>query len=215
MKLDIKLEMPRLVLTVKNETAVLDAVGATIARRVVQRTQAGQGAAGSLSQPKAGDHPPLRASGALIAGIGYTLVLKAGDAFGTQILGGTAVIAASGRRPDNGDGFTQHKIRLAKERTRKLRAAAIIGALFEHASSGSTSHASLKSKGRGIKVGKIRSRTVVDNASLAAILANPPRDKRARNGGRAVYNVFELNDGDKEAAARAVEQVIKVEIEGR
>lgn len=177
---------------VVNEVAVVTEMTAHMLSRIRARTAAGQGADGRL--PAAKDTGAvLERSGSFLASFGMRVRHKASGVEG--------VVRALGPRPRDERGTIRRRVAAAKERTSALRARAE-AAVARTSSRGQRLAEGLSADERAeyraglslsrnrITLSRLRSRTVVDQGSLAAILSVPPRDPNGRKGGRGTYRVF-------------------------
>ena len=104
------------------------------------------------------------------------------------------VVFAQGARDDVKDVLG--KKRRARERTKQMRAAAVLGEAFGAMATGRGISSDFKrnKKKAGISLGRMRVHVVSTNAHLAGVLSVPPKDRRGKNGRRGVYRVFEASD---------------------
>ena len=181
--LHARISIPQFAARIPNTLDVVHRMTSAVADAVRERTARGEGSRGPLPPPKDGGRA-LQRTGSLLASIGFLVQERSGRVRG--------LVRALGPRPVAERAQIKRKKAAAARRTRSLRAAA---------------------RARGVvRVGSIRLRTVVDQGSLVAILSRAPRDKRARNGGRAIYAVFEATDRDVAAANRAAVGSVKLEL---
>ena len=168
-----------------NERDVIELASAAISSNVKRRLSQGRGANGSLPSPKDGGHA-LDRTGQLKNSIGY--VMREKTAKGGKVVH-WGVVRALGDRSDRATRDAS-----SKARTKKLRAAHVIGVTMSELSSGKQS--AKRGKRGNILVSSIRARSASTNGALVAILAQPPKDKRSVNGHRATYILFEENEDD-------------------
>lgn len=198
MKLKATITVPELRLVIKNEREVVAAMASTVADSVKARAVAGTG----LPSPKDGGRAYNR-SGTLTASIGFSEPKQ------TKSGVWRSIVRAYGARPV-GENVAK-KVSRARERTKALRASAILGASLR--SLAGQTVAGLKKTGAGIKLARIRVRAGMTNAAVAAILSVEPKDKRSVAGGRKIYRVFEALDREARAAERVARATMKPVLE--
>jgi len=160
----VKVDLPAgLTLTVENERALLEALARQQARAVRMRAIQQRGATlAPLPRPKDGGLA-WHESGALIASIGVVSRMRRGRP--------EALVRPLGERTGRDFGAA---VKRARERTKALRAAAVLGAVLRDVGSASSGASGLPAKpARKLKLSKVRRRAVVDNAGLAAVLSQP------------------------------------------
>lgn len=185
------------------------AMARTVSRAVKRSTLAGFDAHGRrLPKPKDGGRA-LQRSGVFVRSI-KMLKSKRARAVKSPHTGKIAIpkyhVFADGVR----DKKNLAKLRrLAREKTKQARAAAVLGEAFGALATGRgvSSDFTRSKRGAGIKLGKIRFRVVNKNSQIAAILSVKPKDKRAKNGNRGIYRVFEASDRYRVKARDAAAKV--------
>lgn len=212
----IGLRVPDYRLVVGNELEADLAAAAQIQSNVIQRLQAGEGATGALPPTKDG-RPGIR-SGELAASIGI-LQRERRTKSGSKI---SVVVRPLGKRTGNTDQRSEKKEtfaadvevrrRAAAQKQKALRAAVAASVLVRALANGSASVAHMLTKAGRLKVSKLRVRTADTNAALAGILSQPPKDKRAKAGGRGQYRIMQANQQDREDAAREVARTLAVSL---
>lgn len=196
MKLSVQVTAPQLQLLVANPRETVEAMTRDVVAQVRDRTRRGQGADKALPAPKDGGQP-LRRTGSLQASIGY--VMRTARGTGAPV----GVVRALGPRPKVERADIQRKRAAAARRTAEGRAAFAEVALG--AGGAARSHYERQAR-------RYRVRTAVDQASLAAILSTPPRDLRARNGGRAIYIVFRAREDEVRRARDVANRTVRVSL---
>mgnify|MGYP003658500989 CR=1 FL=1 len=188
MKVEVTLDRP-LSLYLSNEHEAVSRATETILRRVIARTRQGVGAKGPLPRPDDGG-PPMVETGTLRDSISMKVELsKTGRPAG--------YVFAFGRRPDDERRAITRGRKSARVRTKILREA-----------KARTLPLILSRKSLWRAVRQTQVRTVVDNASLAAILSVPSKHRPAR----VVYRVFEATEAEQHEAAAVVRSVLKAEL---
>jgi hypothetical protein len=188
MKVEVTLDRP-LELYLSNEHEAVARATESILRRVVSRTKQGVGARGPLPRPDDGG-PPMVDTGTLRDSISMRVAItKTGRPEG--------YVFAFGRRPDDERRAISRGRKSARARTKILREA-----------KARTLPLVLSRKAIWRAIRQTQVRTVVDNASLAAILSVPSKHRPAR----VVYRVFEATDAEQQEAAAVVRSVLKAEL---
>jgi hypothetical protein len=176
----------------ENEEGAIAVAADRIRAELTTRLEKGVGARGTLPNPKDGGQAMQR-SGRVLSSIGVVIKKNRKSETAQWI----AFVRALGDRPAQEVG---NKRAAAREKQRQLRAAASIGfALASLTAGGQAAIAKYRRKkqskdGQAFRLGGLRIRAGLTNASVAAILSQPPVDKRARNGQRKQYRVFESNE---------------------
>lgn len=201
--LKFHVEVPEMRPRYANEREVIGLMTTRLMGRVKARAASGRGVDGPM--PASKDGSTYRDSGTLIASIA-SVVRERRTKAGTSFEG---VVRPFGARPPSEDAATRARKRGARQRQAQLRAAAVIGGFLQHANA-PDSVLGRKRRGTGIRLSRIRSRTVVDNASLAAILSVPAKDKRA--AGRGVYRPFGAREDEQEEIAAIARATLVVEL---
>ena len=193
--------IPDLVFEVTNEAETVARM-ARASSKAVKRSTLGARDAHGRKMPKPKDagsdqNPSGRAlirTGRLVSNIRDAKKKRRGKKAATKKQPVTYVVKSEGKRPDSENVAAKKK--RAREKTKQMRAAAVLGEAFGNLGSGrGVSDAfETKKKGKGIKLTRMRTRTADTNAALAGILSAPPKDKRAKAGNRAIYRVFEASD---------------------
>jgi hypothetical protein len=191
--------VPDLTFEVVNELQTVAGMAAAISQAVKAATKAGKDAHGKkMPKPKdAGskENPngkTLNRTGRLIGNITHAKkkAKKSKTGKKPQI---RYAVKSGGKRPASENVATKKK--RARDKTKQLRAAAVLGEAFGTLSGrGISSEFQRKKRGPGIKLGRIRLRTADTNAALAGILSAEPKDKRSIAGNRAQYRVFEASN---------------------
>jgi hypothetical protein len=189
-------------LVYENEREVAEAMGQAIHQKLTTRLAFGLGAHGRLPTPNDGGKPLIR-TGTAAASIGVGINEKNGKV--------SAVVRAFGDRPENEN--VGAKVARAKRKTKEMRAATAVALTLQSLSGRSVAERFVRKKptksGNVFKLSSIRVRTADTNAALFGILSVPPKDPRAKNGGRGVYRVFEKTDYYMEVAAAAARRVAR------
>lgn len=198
-------------LKIQNEEETVRAMGEVVKTDLERNLAAGRGARGALPRPKDGGRPMFR-TGLLAKSINVVMRQRGrrrgfiGPMRDDSAYEWSAAVYATGDRPDA-------KQRRANDRrnTKERRQRATEEALADLAAGRSSPflrRVPTKS-GNIFKLGRVRSRSGHTNAAVAAILSQPPKDLRAKNGDRAQYRVFEPTQQQKVAAARVAQKVMR------
>lgn len=193
----VKVVLPAgLRLTVENERALLEALGRAQASNVRMRAIAQMGVTGPLPRPRDGGLA-WHESGALLSSIGTVSRVRRGRP--------EVIVRPLGARTGRDFGAA---VRRARERTKQLRAAAVIGAALQSLGGASSGGGSSK-PARKLRLSKIRRRAVVDNAGLAAVLSKPdPRPGRRSNR----YVVMGASRSDEQEIEATTRRLIRVNL---
>jgi len=187
------IRVPRLTgLRLKNEPSVLQQMVGTLAPAVRGRAQRGEGVAGPLPAPKDGGRAYNR-TGQLGASITGSIRQR-----GERYVG---VVRPSGDRRDRDVGAARAR---ARDRTKAMRAAAVLGAALQQLGAGL--------ERTRVRVGRIRARAVDTNAALAAVLSVPPKDPNGIKGGRGVYVVMQPTLAEQNESMNIVNRALLVEL---
>ena len=195
MLLEFDILLPDLALELDGEALTVAAMASAIAAEVKSRAARGVGAQGNLPKPKDGGRPLWR-TGTLIRSI---------EALPSARDPTRWAVRATGDRPTEERGAT--KVAGAKARTKALRAERV-GA-FIAANPTRALALGKRELRKELKLGKVRVRAADTNAALAGILSVPPRDKRAKAGGRKPARVLEANDDYRQLGARVAAAIIQ------
>lgn len=215
MELDFIVGISAFNLEIENEEETVREMGEAIRDDVQRGLARGQGARGSLPRPKDGGRALYR-TGTLANSIGVVLRQKGrqrtiGPLRSEAAYAWSSVVRALGDRPPEEN--SAKKLKSAARNTKRLRAEKIAELTEEHAKGNVIESRWLRKvptkKGQIFRVGKIRRRAAVTNAALAAVLSQPPRDLRSKNGGRKEYRVFEPNVARQRAALEAAKRVMR------
>lgn len=201
----------------RNARETVGAMTTRLRQRIAARTAAGQDADGPLPPSKDGN-PALQRTRTLLGAIGQTVKWQprasvrktmgpARESDGDWV----GVVRAFGARPADEAEAVDRKKAAARARTQQLRVAAVLGGFLQHMNAPS-SVLGRKRRGPGIRLSRVRVRTVVDNMSLAAILSVPPKDKRGIAGKRASYRVFLARESEHEESAQIAQTMLVVEL---
>jgi hypothetical protein len=202
-------------LELENEEETLREMGEAIRDDVQRGLASGRGSRGALPRPKDGGRALYR-TGTLANSIGVVLRQKArqrtiGPMRNESAYAWSSIVRALGDRPPEEN--TARKVKSAARNTKRLRAEKIAELTEKHARGDVIESRWLRKvptkKGQIFKVGKIRRRAAITNAGLAAVLSQPPRDLRSKNGGRKEYRVFEPNLARQRAALAAAKRVMR------
>ena len=190
---EIKAEIPDLTLEIENEPEVVGIMARTIAEEITGRLERGRGSKGALQRPKDGGKPLIK-TGELLGSI---------EGYPSKRDPKSWVVAPTGKRTGDEIAFKKKSARLKTKRMRQRKR----DAMFMRAQRSPELMAKLdgmtrRQRTKMLKLSEIRFRTADTNAALAAILSVAPKDKRAKNGKRAEYRVFEQVAEDFEKASR-------------
>lgn len=181
-------------LTVENERALLEALGRAQASNVRMRAIAQMGVSGALPRPRDGGLA-WHESGALLASIGTVSRVRRGRP--------EVIVRPLGQRIGRDFGAA---VKRARESTKRLRAAAVLGAALQSMAGASSGGGNAKPAGK-VKLSKLRRRAVVDNAGLAAVLSKPdPRPGRRTNR----YVVMGASKSDEQEIETTTRRLIRV-----
>ena len=194
--------VPEFGLEILNEAEAVAAMAHAIALDVGARADRGVGAAGALPKPKAGG-TAYKSTGLLISSISAQPSKRNPKRW---------TVFATGDRPKDEGG--KEKAKRARKRTKNLRAARVRDALAND-KTGRLASLGKRALGKELKLGKLRRRAATTNAALAGILSVQAKDKRAKNGDRGEYRVFEANDRYRRIGQRAAARHTRVELRSK
>lgn len=183
----IDVKMPAFAFSVENEVDIITRATSAITANVRSRLASGMGAHGALPSPKDGGRAMNR-SGQLAGSIGYRVDEKSAKNGKRAAVG---VVRAMG---DRSDAATRKAS--SKARQKMLRAAFVLGESMANVVTGKPS-AHRSAKTGKLKLSKVRARSGATNGAVVAILAQPPKDQRSKNGGRGIYTLFAPNAQDE------------------
>jgi hypothetical protein len=192
-------DVPDLRLAV-NQRDMVAAMATTATHRIQSRARRGVGTNGPLERPKDGGRP-INRTGEMVQALQWLgKIGRNGQPF--------AVVYPLGSRGDE-----RRRDKLARRRTRMLRAAAAIGAALQGLSGFAVTGVERKKRGRGLKLAGVRSRAGGTNAAVASILANAPKDPNGIKAHRAIYEWVGANRGDEHAMAQEAMRVARFTLE--
>jgi len=198
MKLKLGVIVPKIKFVAVNESQVVAAMGAAIASDITSRATRGIGSTGALPRPKAGGKP-LQKTGALIGSVRSVQSRRNPN---------RQVVKATGKRPP--DENVAAKKKRARAKTRALREAK--KAQFATNNPARAAAMSKREMRKELKLGRVRRRTADTNAALAGILSTPPKDKRAKEGGRKLYRFIEATDRTRKIAKRTADRFLRYKV---
>lgn len=199
LKLRISASIPELALVINNEDEAVRAMAFAVSTAVVKSLNRGKDAYGRpMPPPKDGgtnanksDKPMIR-SGMFVKSIAPMKRKSRSKASANPSKRKPVkwIVKAVGKRTE--DKNLALRKRRAREKTKQLRAAAVLGEAFGALATGRGVQKgfSLEKRRKGIKLGRIKVRTADTNSALAGILSVRPRDERSKKGGRHLYRVL-------------------------
>jgi hypothetical protein len=179
---------PDFTFVVENEEEVVRAMGAYEQNAVKQRLRRGEGASGRLPVPKDGGQAMQR-SKQLVESIDL-IVKNYGRVWGASV--------EPNKQPRSEARDRAAAVRRNVARKRKALRADLAAAGVEEAA--------IKSQLKTIKSRRVHK----TNMDVAAVLANDPKDKRARAGNRARYDLFATTEQEKKQLATIAANVARV-----
>ena len=188
----VEVIIPNFEFDLVNERKTVEGMAEAVRKGVKRGTRAGVDAHGRRLPPPKDGGKAYNRTGTLLAGI---RAVESKRRVKPRPSGKRAPVRFSvysvGPRPKNED--VKGKKKRARTKQKQMRAAAIIGEAFGTLATGRDLSAgmTLKKRGKGIRVSRIRVRAAATNQAVAAILSTPPKDLRSRNGNRRLYRVFE------------------------
>lgn len=177
--LSVEIIVPEFELQLENEEEVVRAMGRYQLEETKRRLRAGQGSDGPLAKPKDGGKP-MRRSEQILESI-RSLVKKRSRYW-------EANIEPTGERSDARD----------RQASKRRRVNAARKALATELRDAGEEEAAIKKQTMMIRGRKVRTR----NMDVAAILAYPPKDEKAKAGARERYDLFFATKEERENQRR-------------
>lgn len=213
---DFQVAVSAFELKVENEEETVRAMGEAVKVDLERNLAAGRGAKGPLPRPKDGGRAMFR-TGLLARSINVVMRQRGrrrgfiGPMRDDAAYEWSAAVYSTGDRPDAKQRRANDR-RNTKERRQRVADEALADLAAGH-SSPWLRRVPTKS-GNILKLGRVRSRSGHTNAAVAAILSQPPKDVRAKNGDRAQYRIFEPTQRQREAAAQVARRIMRPVLKG-